>query len=337
MHSNNLAARAARWSAAHWKTAVFGWLVLVAAAVVLGNAVGTHKLADSEAGDGQSGKAQHILASAGFKQPSSEQVVISSRTLQTHDGAYVWEIRKVVATLQTFPQVTNVRSPLEPDSTGVISPDGRAALVRFDIKGKAEDAHKHVKPILDSVAKLQQQAPSFTIGEIGDASANYELDKTLGKDFQKAETLAIPITLLIMLLAFGAFVAAGLPVLLAFYKVSCPTCQYVFPFLERIYRGRTDGDIGMYAISQDDAESTREFDREFGITLPTLLDREEDGYPASNAYGLSHVPSMFLIEPDGTIAWSLVGFHKKELEALGTKLGVSPFRDGEQVPEMKSG
>ena len=102
-------------------------------------------------------------------------------------------------------------------------------------------------------------------------------------------------------------ISGGKTVLLAFYKVSCPTCQYTFPFLERIYRGRSNRDIGMYAISQDDAESTREFDREFGITLPTLLDREEDGYPASNAYGLSHVPSLFLVEPDGRISLAIAG------------------------------
>src|SRR6266566_4946480 len=70
-------------------------------------------------------------------------------------------------------------------------------------------------------------------------------------------------------------ISGGKPVLLAFFKVSCPVCQYAFPFLERIYRGRTRQDIAMYAISQDDAESTREFDGEFGITLPTLLDTEE--------------------------------------------------------------
>src|SRR5262245_39819391 len=99
-----------------------------------------------------------------------------------------------------------------------------------------------------------------------------------------------------------AEISAGKPALLAFYKVSCPTCQYTVPFLERMYRGRANGDIEMYAISQDDAQSTIEFDREFGITLPTLLDKEEEGYPASNAYGLSHVPSLFLVEPDGRIS-----------------------------------
>jgi len=129
--------------------------------------------------------------------------------------------------------------------------------------------------------------------------------------------------------------AAG-PVLLAFFKVSCPTCQYTLPFLDRIHRG-AKGATRLFAVSQDDAESTREFHQEFGITMPTLLDSARFGYPASNAYGLSHVPSMFLIERDGTISWSLIGFNRKELAALGEKLGVQPFKPSEQVPEMKSG
>lgn len=127
------------------------------------------------------------------------------------------------------------------------------------------------------------------------------------------------------------------PVFLAFFKVSCPTCQYTLPFLDRVYRGLGNGATRMFAVSQDDAEATREFNQEFHITMPALLDSARNGYPASNAYGLSHVPSMFLIQPDGTISWSLVGFHKKELEALGGRLGVALFHPGEQVPEMKSG
>ena len=127
------------------------------------------------------------------------------------------------------------------------------------------------------------------------------------------------------------------PVFLAFFKVSCPTCQYTFPFLERIYRGLADGNARMIAVSQDDAEATREFHKEFGITMPTLLDSSRQGYQASNAYGLASVPSMFLVERDGTISWSLVGFHRKELEAVGGKFGVNPFKPGERVPEMKSG
>jgi len=127
------------------------------------------------------------------------------------------------------------------------------------------------------------------------------------------------------------------PVFLAFFKVSCPTCQYTLPFLDRMYRGLENSGARMFAVSQDDAEVTREFNREFEIAMPALLDSPRNGYPASNAYRLSYVPSMFLIQPDGTIAWSLVGFHKKELETLGGKLGMAPFRPGERVPEMKSG
>lgn len=132
-------------------------------------------------------------------------------------------------------------------------------------------------------------------------------------------------------------ISAGKPVLLAFFKVSCPTCQYAFPFLERIYRGRTRQDIAMYAISQDDAESTREFDGEFGMTIPTLLDTEEEGYPASNAYGISHVPSLFLVELDGRISLAITGFDKNGIEELGRRFGKEPFEPGEYVPEWKPG
>jgi peroxiredoxin len=131
-------------------------------------------------------------------------------------------------------------------------------------------------------------------------------------------------------------VAAG-PVLLAFFKVSCPTCQFTFPFLERIYRGATDHALKMFAISQDDARANREFRQEFGITFPTLLDSERNDYPVSNAYGISHVPTLFLVEPDGSISWTLDGFNKKELQALGAKFGVNTFKPNENVPEMKPG
>jgi peroxiredoxin len=127
------------------------------------------------------------------------------------------------------------------------------------------------------------------------------------------------------------------PILLVFFKVSCPTCQYTFPFLERLWRNRTNRDADVFAVSQDDPESTREFHQEFGITIPTLLDEEEEGYPVSNAYRLSHVPSLFWIEPNGRISLSLSGFDKKGLQTLGERLGAEPFEPGESVPEWKPG
>jgi peroxiredoxin len=138
-------------------------------------------------------------------------------------------------------------------------------------------------------------------------------------------------------LAGGRRAPGPRPVLLAFFKVSCPTCQFTFPFLERLYRARKSGAAGMFAISQDDAKETREFHAEFGITLPTLLDKEEEGYPASNAYGITNVPSLFLVEADGTISLTLTGFDRKGMAELGRRLGAEPFEAGEYVPEWKSG
>jgi len=129
----------------------------------------------------------------------------------------------------------------------------------------------------------------------------------------------------------------GGPVLLAFFKSTCPVCQMTLPFLERIHRGRAPGSLEIYGVSQDDPETTQEFAGEFGVSFPMLLDTEESGYPASDAYGLSHVPTLFLVERDGTIAWSLEGFNKREFRAVAAQAGVDPFRPGENVPEWKAG
>jgi peroxiredoxin len=119
------------------------------------------------------------------------------------------------------------------------------------------------------------------------------------------------------------------PVLLAFFKISCPVCQLTYPFLERLHNS---GKLPIYGVSQNDEDDTREFNRRFGVTFPTLLDREEDDYPASNAVGLSSVPTVFLMERDGTVSRVIEGWQKKPFEALG-----ATFRPGEFVPEMKAG
>jgi peroxiredoxin len=91
------------------------------------------------------------------------------------------------------------------------------------------------------------------------------------------------------------------------------------------------------AISQDDAKSTKQFNTEFGVRFRTLLDEEDAGYQTSNAYGISYVPSMFLIEQDGRVSWADHGFSKRDLEDLGRRAGIAPFHDGDRVPEAKSG
>ena len=124
------------------------------------------------------------------------------------------------------------------------------------------------------------------------------------------------------------------PVLLAFFKISCPVCQLTFPYLERLH---IPGAIPIYGVSQNDEEDTRWFNSEFGVTFPTLLDREEDDFPASNAFAISSVPTLFLIERDGTISRTIEGWVKQDVESLGGLAGVPVFREGDNVPAWKAG
>jgi uncharacterized membrane protein YdfJ with MMPL/SSD domain len=218
----NLAGRAGRWSAAHWKTAFFGWLGFVFAAVFLGSfVVGLNPLLDSNSGDGESGRAEKILAAADFKQPASEQVLIQNQKLVATDPAFKATIEDVVARVGKAPDVTAVVSPfaVATKSEGQISGDQHSAIVRFDIKGKPEDAADHVQGSLDATAAAQKAHPGFYVAQFGDGSGDKALNQKSDEDLQKAEVLALPATLIVLLLAFGAFVAAGLPVLLAFSGV----------------------------------------------------------------------------------------------------------------------
>jgi len=132
------------------------------------------------------------------------------------------------------------------------------------------------------------------------------------------------------------------PVVAAFFKISCPVCQFTFPFLERLYK-RYGGDaVTFLGISQDDTRATQNFAKEYGATFPLLLD--ENGYPVSNAYGLTNVPTIFLIDTGGTVKVSSVGFDKKDLETISAhlaerkKISLAPlFRPDEVVPANKPG
>ena len=128
--------------------------------------------------------------------------------------------------------------------------------------------------------------------------------------------------------------AADTPALLAFYKASCPVCQMTMPYLERLAKSTN---VNIVAVSQDDAETTEEFRKEFGITYTTLIDPEAKGYRASNDFGITHVPSMFLVEPDGDISMAWTGWSKRDMKALGNVAGLDPFRKGESVPDFRAG
>jgi len=123
------------------------------------------------------------------------------------------------------------------------------------------------------------------------------------------------------------------PVLLVFYKISCPVCQMTLPFLGRI----SQGSLPIVAISQDDASGTRRFEEKFGVTMRTVLDSEDEGYPASNAFGITHVPSLFLVEADGTISLTSEGFVKADLEAIAARAALPIFRATDSMPAWKAG
>jgi RND superfamily putative drug exporter len=208
---SNLAARMGRWSAAHWKTATFGWLAFVAVAFALGGMVGTTNVDQNAPGPGESGRMDRIL-DEGFKQPAGENVLIQSRTHRADDPAFKAAIADVVARVSRIAAVQNVRR-------GQISKDGRSALVEFDIRGDADKAVDKIGPVLDSVAAAHRAHPGFVIGEFGDASAQKEVETAYGEDLEKAGVLSLPITLIILVLTFGALVAAGIPLLLALTAV----------------------------------------------------------------------------------------------------------------------
>jgi peroxiredoxin len=142
--------------------------------------------------------------------------------------------------------------------------------------------------------------------------------------------------------SLSAGLARG-PVILAFFKVGCPTCQYTFPFLERLYKTYGSQGVTLVGVSQNNAKDTAAFNKQFGITFPVLLD-DTEAYPVSNAYGLTNVPTIFWIAQDGEIEVSSVGWVKADFEQLNRKMAeigkipaASMFKPGEDVRDFRAG
>ena len=216
--SENLAARVGRWSARHWKTAVFGWLACVLVVFALGRAIGTKQLSATEPGPGESGRVQRILNDE-FKQPAGETVLVQSQSLTAAQLRFRAAVRDVIRRLEAQPVVTNIRSPYSPGNRGQVSNDRRSALVDFDIRGDSDDAADKIDPVLATVKQAQQAHPQLAIEEFGGASGDKAINDQFGKDLLKAGVLSIPLTLIVLLLTFGALVAAGIPLVLALTSV----------------------------------------------------------------------------------------------------------------------
>ncbi|MGV9277772.1 MMPL family transporter [Streptomyces griseosporeus] len=210
-----LAARAGGWSARHRWAAVGIWVLFVVLAMGLGSAAGRVDVKDSDQLKGETHTAAKIIEDAGIEEPASETVLIQAEGtgLKATDGEFRQAVGDVVRAVRKTGAVTDVTSPYD---TGTVSKDGRSALVQFDMRGASDTAGERVQPVLDAVAAVQKEhAGTLRIEEIGGASMMKTFDDAFGDDFQKAEFSAVPVALGILLIAFGALVAALLPVLLA--------------------------------------------------------------------------------------------------------------------------
>jgi uncharacterized membrane protein YdfJ with MMPL/SSD domain len=215
----NFTARAARWSASHRKTAVLSWLAFVIIAFALGGAAGTVTLKSQDQGTGESRAANQILAQQFPRERAGEVVLIQSRA-PLAGADYGAVVTGLMARLAKVRAVTDIKSPLTASNGGLVSKDGRSALLTFQITGDPDTAKDRVAPALAVTAAVQSAHPQFTIGEFGDASANDAVTKRINADFRQAEITSLPVTLIILVVAFGALVAAGIPLLLGITAVA---------------------------------------------------------------------------------------------------------------------
>ena len=215
--TKKLTTRIAEWSAAHRKTAVFGWLAFVVASVAIGGSLGTRTLSGAELSTGETQRAELALERAGLT-PNSEMVLIQNPDQTADSPGFSTVIDEVTAGLDGSRYVKDVSSPA--DGGGAVSSDGHSALVEFEINGDADQALDRVDPSLAAVETVAGQHPDYKVEQFGDASAGKAIDAVIGEDLKKAETLSLPITLIILVIAFGSLVAAGVPLLLAISAVA---------------------------------------------------------------------------------------------------------------------
>ncbi|MEU1080098.1 MMPL family transporter [Streptomyces sp. NPDC005908] len=209
-----LAARAGGWSARHRWAAVGIWVLFVVLATGLGSAAGRVDVNESEQLKGETATAARIVEDAGIEEPAGESVLVQAKGdgPKATDPAFRSAVAAVVTAVEKTGQVTDITSPYESDT---ISKDGRSALIQFDMRGDPQTAGERVEPVLEAVADVQKENGSLRIEEIGGASMMKTFDDAFGDDFKKAEYSAVPVALGILLIAFGALVAALLPVALA--------------------------------------------------------------------------------------------------------------------------
>jgi uncharacterized membrane protein YdfJ with MMPL/SSD domain len=206
------AARAGHWSARHRKTAILGWLAFIVIAFVIGGALGQKQPSEAQQWDGESRRAETVLEQAGFPKASGEMVLVQSKTKTAADPAFKAAVADVSRTVSKQKVVTDV-------TPGLVSKDGRSALVQFDIKGDPEKAVDKIAPVMDATKSVAARHRDLTVAQFGEASMTKELDAAAKKEEGNSQLMSFGFTLLILLLTFGALVAASVPVILALTAV----------------------------------------------------------------------------------------------------------------------
>ena len=227
--TKNFTTRLARWSAIHRKAAILGWLVFVVAAVGLmsSEALPTNQLTSAEQVAGEAGQAERALERADLR-PTEEVMLIESDDSTADDAGFQAFVDESAAALRGTRYVTHVVSPY--DSGGsAISEDRHSAFVAFQIEGDEDAVEENLTASVETVDGLERSHPEFSVGQFGGASANQAIEDTLEGDLGKAGMLSLPITLLILLVALGALVAASVPLLLALSSVLATMAMVAVP------------------------------------------------------------------------------------------------------------
>ena len=226
----NIASRIGSWSAAHRKTAILGWLAFVVLTVGLimgGGMIKTQHLTSAEEIAGNAGEAEQMLEDSGLS-PTEEIVLIQSASSTTDDPEFQALIAETERTLTETKHVEHVQSPLNSEG-GSISEDGHSAFVQFEVEGGEKNVDANLEASQTTVTGLQDSNPEFSVAQFGGGSANQAINETLGSDVGKAGMLSLPITLLILLVALGALVAASVPLALALTSVIATMALVAIP------------------------------------------------------------------------------------------------------------
>ncbi len=214
---HNLAARMARWSGQHRKAAVLGWLGLMATLFAISLVSPMNKIVFETSGPGESGRADKILYED-FERPAEESVLVQSTEFTAESPQFKAVVTEVAEAIGSLDEVASVQSPYDQGATGLVSADQASALVPLEYAGPPEEAADKADAVVSAVDAVQEAHPDFYVGSFGE-STNQAINDSFAEDLKTAGLYSVPLTLLILLVAFGAVVAAGIPLLLGMSAV----------------------------------------------------------------------------------------------------------------------